>query len=491
MLWLVTDEKGDPDNCSCKICSPEEFQVPEKPAAKSSQVKKEEPVSRPVSQGKPAVVQGTSFTAPTSAQSPVVKPSASPVPNRPSTSFTPLPPPRSGEQQLDAKYNKYIYRPGEVVWFQRGQAWGLGVVTRRYPSKGPQQQELRSYTVQPLSHPFQHPRAESVTEDLLRPWLAWSAPDYSHPGLQNKPVTFDTLDWQGLVNGKYGQGVAEVDASILAAKQADSSFSLFDFISSTAKGTPQEQRRWNGMFVGAEKIWVGEPIRLYAGTGSEVLVVTDIVEGLSSSGRGQQLKPSVNVMGDLYTMTALQPGQQGIPNDRHLPVRMRDEIQWRNNVTIPKASIMSYWKLLKPQTAVDVGDIKGRWYETGILLPILRADLFGDAVKSGIITDVGVFMNGRGHGTPDSKGSIVRKPERMDALGRSIPKETRFLDGQDPPPPEELPLHHTIPETSQDQMMHDTAPIEDFVNLDGMDQDPLPGFGQNYDSQGDGRGFYG
>ena len=34
LLWLATDNSGDSDNCSCKICTPEDIQVFEKPSAK-------------------------------------------------------------------------------------------------------------------------------------------------------------------------------------------------------------------------------------------------------------------------------------------------------------------------------------------------------------------------------------------------------------------------------------------------------------------------
>ncbi|KAL8946578.1 MAG: hypothetical protein Q9222_007040 [Ikaeria aurantiellina] len=46
LLWLATDENGDPDNCSCKFCAPDDIQVFDKPdkSRPPEPVKKAEPL---------------------------------------------------------------------------------------------------------------------------------------------------------------------------------------------------------------------------------------------------------------------------------------------------------------------------------------------------------------------------------------------------------------------------------------------------------------
>jgi hypothetical protein len=54
LLWLTMDESGDPDNCGCKICSPEDLDAI-LPATKN--LKLERPVKQEVVESKPAVTQ--------------------------------------------------------------------------------------------------------------------------------------------------------------------------------------------------------------------------------------------------------------------------------------------------------------------------------------------------------------------------------------------------------------------------------------------------
>lgn len=45
LLWLATDETGDPDNCSCKLCAPDELQIESQAKSEQEPVKKEEEAS--------------------------------------------------------------------------------------------------------------------------------------------------------------------------------------------------------------------------------------------------------------------------------------------------------------------------------------------------------------------------------------------------------------------------------------------------------------
>lgn len=321
LLWLTTDQAGDPNNCTCKLCCPEELEGDKAAAVKepkaatpTAAIKKEEtpsnspgigrhpiveiirrplpkptqnpPAQKPpaqtqIVQGQPSQNQTSKPATPVPTPIPTTIPTPTHQPSIPRT-ITPssLPQPRSIDQQIDAQYNKFIFRSGELIWFDRGSAWGLGVITRRYIQKDPSQHDMRGYIIQPLSHPFGHPPAATITkETMLRPWLAWSAPPCTHSYLQTRPASYELVDWQGLCAHKYGSdGDLEVDGSILAAKSIDASYTLFDLVKTTLAPTGHEERHWNGAFLGGEKIWAGEPVRLRLGSGSDVMVVTDILE---------------------------------------------------------------------------------------------------------------------------------------------------------------------------------------------------------------------
>ncbi|EON60957.1 hypothetical protein W97_00167 [Coniosporium apollinis CBS 100218] len=456
LLWLVTDKAGDPDNCTCTICSPEQLEE-EKPAKDSkAAIKKEDIHTRPVGRISPIVeipARPSSITR--ASPAPIARrPSTTPVTpasvsaSKPPTP-TPLPQPRSLDQQIDAQYNKFIFRPGELVWFNRGVAWGLGIILQRYYlSTSPL---IRAYIVQPLSHPLSHPPTATITQEAeLRPWLAWSAPQYTNKYLAERPTTYDMLDWPAYIEGRIGPGDAEVDGSIMAAKAIDASFTLFDLIKTTAPAPGVEERRWNGLFLGGEKAWVGEPVRLRIGSGSDVLVIIEIVEKVASQfaagssgsgaggvagGAGGARTSTISLIGDIYTFCSV-PLSSSVPDDRHLPLRMREDLLFRNQVTALTHS-KSYWKLAKSMAKLGIADLKGRWYESSLLLPILHPD-YHERVRRGDIGDAGVWMNGRGDGLPQGSPG-TRKPERRDAFGRAVPVGTRIVEGVEPPvqPPQE------------------------------------------------------
>lgn len=67
---------------------------------------------------------------------------------------SPTPPPRFREQTRDFDVNGvWIYRLGEVVWFNKGVAWGLGVIAKRQEVNA-----MPRYLIQPLSNPLRHSR---------------------------------------------------------------------------------------------------------------------------------------------------------------------------------------------------------------------------------------------------------------------------------------------------------------------------------------------
>jgi hypothetical protein len=483
LLWLNSDEAGDPENCTCKLCSP--FQLePEKPAHTPTSTPA--PASHPQQIGRNPVVQipvrGPS--EPSVAASPAAK--AVPVPQpRPAAPVpTQLPQPRSIDQQVDAQYGKFLARVGEVTWFKReGGAWGLGVITRRWLTK--EASNPRAYMVQPLSYPQYSPPSIIVTEDAhLKPWLAWSVPKCTFAFLVNNPhLTYTQIDWPGLLSGRFGDGNLEVDGSIHASKMIDSTYTLFEAVKMTTSTTGQEERHWNGIFLGAEKIWNGEPIRLHIGSGTDVMVITDIIErnpNAPQTGATPSPRPTVHFVGDIYSFADLPApdpkSRPEPPSNPYLPLRMREDLRWRNDLLVPHTRTIGYWKLVASQSRLGIADVKGRWYETSLIF----SDLYLDAMEKGQ-SPSGIWMNARGECNGASKTDGIRVANRTSAFGASVPESTVLVDGLDPPrqnpPAAAKPQDHEMQGLEMAGTSADTAfALDDFMNLDGMAEDGQAAF---------------
>lgn len=511
------------------MCSPVQLDV-EKPPFKVEAradppvaVKREGAPSAPPSQGAGAgagVGRNPVVTVPTPArravsgpptQSPNVKP-AMPTPTPTPTAApsqtptatqirvpvplqsSPLPQPRGSEQLTDSRYGQFICRTGEVVWFFRPKtsAWGLGLVVRRWAAKD--SSGGKAYLVQPLSHPLDSATPEVVTSDEhLKPWLAWSAPACTFTYLQQNPqLRYDQVDWSLLLSGQYGQGIADVDASIMAAKAIDGTYTLFERVKTVPIQTGEE-RHYNGIFLGAEKIWRGDPVRIRLGaTGTDLMVMTDIVERVTANPAQTQppAQPTTQVLitGDIYSYSTLpvpDPSKVPIPpseSNHNIPIRMREDMAWRNRTLVPQTRTLGWWRLLTPASRIEMADIKGRWYETSLLFE----ESFIKAVKNGEGGN-GIWMNARGDATSAGRITGLARPDRVVAFGDALPKGTTLVDGLEPPVATQQQRGPQAP-TSDMQGLDigmgtsggEAFSLDDFMNVEHLDDGAGVDFGHNF-----------
>lgn len=514
LLWLCTDENSDYQNCTCKMCSPVQLEV-EKPAVRVeikseplATVKREPGMDTTTPH--PALVRRNPIVAvpaPTRRSvsgpptpSPIIKeatPAALPAQtsNAPQIrapavlQSAPLPQPRGAEQSTDGRYGQFLCRTGEVVWFYRPKtsAWGLGLVVRRWTAKD--NSGSKTYLVQPLSHPFDSATPEAVTSDQnLKPWLAWSAPACTYPYLQQNPqLRYDQIDWNALLSGRFGEGVADVDASIMAAKAIDTTYTLFERIKTTpiANG---EERHYNAIYLGAEKIWRGDPVRIRLGvTGNDLIVVTDIFERLTTNPAQKPGTPPTSqvwLTGDIYsysTMPASDPSQLPTPpsaSNPNIPIRMREDMAWRNRMLVPMTQTLAWWRLIATSSRVEMADIKGRWYETSLLFE----EAFTKAVKNNEGGN-GIWMNARGDATGVGRNVGTPRPDRVGAFGNALPKGTQLVEGLEPPAAQ----RSQVP-TSDMQGLDigigagagEAFSLDDFMNVDHLDDGAGVDFGHNF-----------
>ncbi|GAM84922.1 hypothetical protein ANO11243_029240 [Dothideomycetidae sp. 11243] len=446
LYWLATDEEGDPDNCACKICCPEEIDDKSASATKkeSKNEAKQEPRQISVQEQKPAA-PAASQSAPK--KQPTPNPTPTPTPTLASVkqvqqvqSKTTVPQSKTSlvaaprvqqqvqqsvimytneDQRLDLVVGGFLFRQGELVWFSRGTAWGLGVISRRWMQNG-----APNYTIQPLSHPFEHPTPKNIMGDsLLRPWLAWSVPDFTHAGLNTFNATYEAVDWNGIRQGQYGKGDLEVDGSILAAKAIDLSYTPFEPISAQPLGKDVFQTAYNGVYVGAERVWRGDVVRLRSGNGMDVMTVSAILENTIFSPANQQVtSQKLTLQGDIY-----RPGQQSAstaatPNISSLPQRLANDLQRRNASIVSRQGFTSTFTRLET-ASVDIKDVKGRWYESFWLGPVLLGAAPAEQLLSrGELGEIGARMNARLDCRKGSNIPQARRAERIEAFGAAVPR---------------------------------------------------------------------
>lgn len=440
------------------------------------------PVQRPTAAPIPSPITKPA----TPALAPPPAPAAQQIRVPPPIQSTPLPQPRSLDQQADLSYNRFLCRTGEVVWFFRpkSSAWGLGLVVRRWAAKD--NPTNRSYIIQPLSHPYESPAQELVTtDDHVKPWLAWSAPDCTYAYLrQNPQLSYGQVDWARLDSGQLGEGIASVDASIMAAKAIDSTYTLFERLKTTSDATC-ELRHYNGVYLGAEKIWRGEAVRLRIGTtGSDLMVITDIIEQVFAP---QPPKPSatrVLVFGDIYsyaTLPAPDPSHPPTPpnsTNPNIPARMHHDMAWRNRTLLPSTRTLAYWKLIVGAHKLDISDLKGRWYETSLVFQ----DPFAKAVKDGEGGN-GIWMNSRGDATGLGKNAGAKRDDRVEAFGAAVPKGTGLLEGLEVPQQQQQQQAHEgldMGIQTPAQQGQEAFSLDDFMNVDHLGEETGMQFGDAF-----------
>ncbi|CAD0088396.1 unnamed protein product [Aureobasidium mustum] len=451
LLWLATDPDGDSDNCACKICCPEELDASMKEkdtntnpllARRPSNQTQTFQYAHPATQSStPAVVTARNDATLTSRTPQPVAATAHALAAAQAASRTPLKP---EDYDIDRQYGVFLFRQGEMVWFDRQGAWGLGVIVERTKVGN-----NSNYRVQPLSFPDHPTQSVTITRDRdLRPWLAWSVPPYTHQALNQvtHPLHYSTFDFAALAQGKYGPGTTEIDASIMAAKAIDATYTPF-CPSSRSETQSYTEIRWDAIYLGAEKIWVNEPVRLAAPAGQEaprVLIVRAIVERSQKS--SQQAYSSVSFIGDVYvmlpapmepiTMSRAPNGIVSGSDTTNVPLRLLEDIRRRNIATIQAKGKAYQWKLLERNKVVDLKEVKGRWYESTLFLPILlprQAEEYEERVREGVIPEVLVLMNGHGDCNKDPNDHRrllpdVRAATREQAWGKAVPARTILQD---------------------------------------------------------------
>ncbi|EXV00860.1 transcription-silencing Clr2 domain protein [Metarhizium robertsii] len=326
----------------------------------------------------------------------------------------PTPPPSQQQQQPQpvrwSLSGSLLFRAGELTWYQNGNTWRLGIVAS--PSPNP---SSPTHTMLPLGHALVPQQPVTKPQSDLRPFHAFSVPPVAVAELKDKP--FDQIPWDALFHSAANEPpkreLLALDASKLAASRIDASYSLWCPLSDDPNA---DTLPYYGCFFGAERIEIGDCLRIKP-VPSEPSVGDASIMGLRYIFTKKEYPGAVFFRGNVYRLAKPDsPPASVVPEDQ-LPVALRDETSWRNqlNPANPRR-----WVLVKENLTLNEQLVKGRFYPSHRLMPILNPAGFNAALAQGKVDEQVPYLNNRMDGGVG--GHIGRKANRMDSLGASVPQ---------------------------------------------------------------------
>lgn len=315
-----------------------------------------------------------------------------------------------------------LFRAGEVVWYKNNNSWRVGMIL----ASG------ITLSIMPFGHPLYQAQEVIKEESDIRPFLAFSIPQIN-PGLQEfKGRPLAQIDWHALqerfgthVDATRREGLA-IEATKLAATRVDQCYSTFNH---THEST-QNHDVFGGLFLGAEKICVGEAVRVKLlreqsdpslEKGMPVVMVIRRISIIREGG---------NLMfeGSLWKLQHAPLGQQPQNmNQAHLPPAVLREKEFRDSV-LQNRGWRVEWVLVHQNMSVDETAVRGRFYETRRLTPILNPAKFQEMLRLQHVEDIQTLLNNRG----DSSGPRVgRVLNRAQAVAGAVPMNLPVSLGPD------------------------------------------------------------
>ncbi|KAK1999336.1 hypothetical protein LX36DRAFT_748414 [Colletotrichum falcatum] len=388
-------------------------QQPQQPQQRQSQPSQTPPVQPQVQAPPQAPVQAQ---VQAQVQHPNQAPSAQ---NLYQPQFLPYPPPYLGIQASS------LFRVGELVWFQMASGWRLGIVSVTAPAnqKPGVKPEIQ---ILPISHHLFNQSPIQTLEAIARPFLAFSVPNVSIPELQNK--AYDEVNWEAFLRSlapedNHRREVALLDSSKMAAQKVGVSFSVFSRIAENEGGKKID---YHGIFLGAERIELGDVLRVRISPEqnlpSDANNLPDALLALREICTAPIDVPGMAFFkGDIYQPLTgenapVTEAAITVPEEK-LPRPLREEVVFRK-----KFAPADRWRcvLLKQNAVLREPDLKGRFYPTHRLLPLLDGQAKAAAeAQQGIVRDVQQRLNQR---IDTFKTAYIgQKRSRADTIGPALP----------------------------------------------------------------------
>lgn len=302
-----------------KIAAPKTATTTKKKASAAAQAAE---AGGKASPKEPAAPKTTKKTAASKVASTPVARQASPAPAAAAAANTTLssastPAPASPATTAAPQSNLFnseptLFRRGEMVWYQQDPAWRIGII--RQVGAAP----THAYTIIPLGHALLRMPDLVKQQGQMRPFLTFSVPGVGIEAIQNK--IFSEVQWQELINVYVGRSeLVGLEASKMAAVEIDSSWSVFNRL--PAEPTqPRNQSRYDGVFLGAEMIRRGDPIRSKDKSKGTLLEVAEIIVTTTTSvpnpGTPANTVPTTQ---DTLTFRGVEFEAALVPEQTHVP----------------------------------------------------------------------------------------------------------------------------------------------------------------------------
>lgn len=263
---------------------------------------------------------------------------------------------------------------------------------------------------------------QNVTKTLkdLRPFYAFSVPSVAIPELKDK--VYDEVPWeamlQAVANDPTRRDLLALDASKMAASKIDCSFSLY---TSQGEDVNTKYTPYFGCFFGAERVEVGDCVRLKPVPIDSKITPEALILGIRLIFTVKDNPGVPHFRGHLYMLVKGDVSTAQPVPEESLPIALREECKWRNHV-----SPASRWRclLVKESVAIKEQQIRGRFYPTHRLMPILNPPAFQAAMQQGQTDGQMAQLNSRMDGGAGRHHGLKRN--RMETLGASVPHTARL-----------------------------------------------------------------
>jgi hypothetical protein len=429
LLWLLSGSKNYAD-CCCVHCNapnvnkissanegtliitPSESSKREKEISKVTPVPVPTVVGQPIPKPAPASAKAAS-TQP--AQVPSPRPPATPTTqaqlNNANTQAQPAPTTAAAVSQPPQwpMRSSLVLRLGELVWFQFGSSWRLGILADHEQPTAQGTYEI--FHIAPLGHAVLSQQNIQKREQEIRPFYTFSVPPVSIPELQNKG--FDEAPWDHMFQACGGDprkiDVLNLDASKMGALKVDFSYSLWTPLNEDANS---KTMAYYGAFVGAERFEIGDSLRLRMLPGEINVSPSNVIFGLRNIFTTTDYPGSVFFRGHLFQRVVGDAASVNFVPDQDLPQAIREESAFRNSLN-PSQSLR--WCLVAMNVVLKEEAICGRFYPTALIMPLLNAAAFNEGLAQRSLDEV--RLNGRMEATAPYIG---RKRNRIEALGATV-----------------------------------------------------------------------
>ncbi|KAI1265625.1 hypothetical protein F5Y18DRAFT_41288 [Xylariaceae sp. FL1019] len=431
LLWLAGDSQ-DRGDCHCDFC------VGSKPT--TSRQSKTTSASAPKALSTPAVIPTTKPSpVPTVQQAAEVVSNTNPSPAVHHSQSVAHQHVQSGAQlplthQISQASNTAraapvpalddgaLFRVGEAVWFKNNNSWRVGMIV----------DVSQGLSIIPFGHPL-YPTQEVIkTEADVRPFLAFSIPKIADALAEVKGRPLAQINWHDLqqrfhiaLDPSRAEALA-IEATKLAATRVDQCYSTFN----RKRDTSPEFELFGGIFLGAEKICAGEPVRIKVPREQQdpswdtSLPVVLAVQNIRVSKDQSRALTFEGAVWRLQHALLAQPAQQyQVP----LPTAMLREKEFRDGVLQSRGWRVD-WVVANPSIVLAESAIRGRFYETQRLTPILNPAKYQEMIQQQHVEDIQTLLNNHG----DSNGPQVgRVQSRALAVAGAVPTGTLSSLGAD------------------------------------------------------------